>query len=141
MNSSANCLAGYRALAARPSRGSLSSLKLYASAFAIRKGSGNQRDFHSRILKPQEPTTDVRSVTRPRPLYLQQRSTKPKTTAVARYATHAAEPRDDDSELPTSPPFSSGAYANLTIGVPRESYPGERRVAITPQNVALLLST
>ncbi|KKY24822.1 putative nicotinamide nucleotide [Phaeomoniella chlamydospora] len=28
---------------------------------------------------------------------------------------------------------------HLTIGVPRETYPNERRVAITPQNVALLL--
>ncbi|OIW30239.1 PNTB-domain-containing protein [Coniochaeta ligniaria NRRL 30616] len=30
-------------------------------------------------------------------------------------------------------------YANLTVGVPRETYPNERRVALTPQNVALLL--
>ncbi|PWY92130.1 PNTB-domain-containing protein [Aspergillus heteromorphus CBS 117.55] len=29
-------------------------------------------------------------------------------------------------------------YSSLTIGVPREIYPNERRVAITPQNVALL---
>jgi H+-translocating NAD(P) transhydrogenase len=27
----------------------------------------------------------------------------------------------------------------LTVGVPKESYPGERRVALTPQNAALLL--
>lgn len=58
-------------------------------------------------------------------------------TAVARYASHASEPHEE--ELPTTPPFSAGKYANLTIGVPKESYPGERRVAITPQNVALLL--
>jgi NAD(P) transhydrogenase len=30
-------------------------------------------------------------------------------------------------------------YAQLCVGVPRETYPGERRVALTPQNVALLL--
>lgn len=30
-------------------------------------------------------------------------------------------------------------YGRLTVGIPRETYPGERRVAITPQNVALLL--
>ncbi|KAJ5317780.1 hypothetical protein N7508_002288 [Penicillium antarcticum] len=35
--------------------------------------------------------------------------------------------------VPTKP------YAELTIGVPLEIFPGERRVAITPQNVALLL--
>lgn len=30
-------------------------------------------------------------------------------------------------------------YKQLTVGVPRETYPNERRVALTPQNVALLL--
>ena len=30
-------------------------------------------------------------------------------------------------------------YANLTVGVPRETYPNERRVALTPPNVGLLL--
>lgn len=39
---------------------------------------------------------------------------------------------------PTPTP-STVPYAELTVGVPRETYPNERRVAITPQNVALLL--
>ncbi|KKK12225.1 NAD(P) transhydrogenase, mitochondrial precursor [Aspergillus rambellii] len=30
-------------------------------------------------------------------------------------------------------------YTSLTVGVPRETFPNERRVALTPQNVALLL--
>jgi NAD(P) transhydrogenase len=30
-------------------------------------------------------------------------------------------------------------YASLTVGIPRETFPNERRVAITPQNVQLLL--
>ncbi|KAF1815566.1 NAD transhydrogenase mitochondrial precursor [Eremomyces bilateralis CBS 781.70] len=30
-------------------------------------------------------------------------------------------------------------YSDLTVGVPKETYPDERRVALTPQNVALLL--
>lgn len=34
---------------------------------------------------------------------------------------------------PTTP------YSQLTVGVPRETFPGERRVALTPANVALLL--
>ena len=34
---------------------------------------------------------------------------------------------------PTTP------YAELTVGVPKEIFPGERRVALTPVNVALLL--
>jgi NAD(P) transhydrogenase len=32
-----------------------------------------------------------------------------------------------------------GPLADFTVGVPKETYPNERRVAITPQNVALLL--
>jgi NAD(P) transhydrogenase len=34
---------------------------------------------------------------------------------------------------------SSIPYADLTVGIVRETYPNERRVAITPQNAALLL--
>ncbi|KAI0540209.1 NAD(P) transhydrogenase mitochondrial precursor [Xylaria digitata] len=33
---------------------------------------------------------------------------------------------------------SSAPYANLTVGVPRETFANERRVAISPQNVSLL---
>jgi NAD(P) transhydrogenase len=134
MSASANCLAGYRALASRGS--SVPNSKLFATLFAIRPcpGSLAQRDIHS---KPAA-AGGLRSLTRPRPLYLQHHVSQ--VTAVARHASHAAaEPRDDDAELPTSPPFSAGKYENITIGVPKESYPGERRVAITPQNVALLL--
>ena len=115
------------------------SLKLYAFFSAIRSGSGIQREIHhSQNVNVQLPTAGARSLARPRSLYLQQHVSQ--VTALARYATHAAaEPRDDDAELPSSPPFSSGKYKNLTIGIPKESYPGERRVAITPQNVQLLL--
>ena len=43
-----------------------------------------------------------------------------------------------------SRPFASAVsdvtpYSALTVGIPREIYPNERRVAVTPQNVALLL--
>lgn len=37
-----------------------------------------------------------------------------------------------------STPSEDVPYDTLTVGVPKETYPGERRVAITPQNVALL---
>jgi NAD(P) transhydrogenase len=80
--------------------------------------------------------TGVRGLTRPQPLSLQQHVSQ--VTAVARFAFHVASEAHDE-ELPSSPPFTAGPYANLTIGVPKESYPGERRVAITPQNVKLLL--
>ncbi|KAI9367186.1 NAD(P) transhydrogenase beta subunit-domain-containing protein [Aspergillus egyptiacus] len=45
------------------------------------------------------------------------------------YATSASAP----SPVPVVP------YSSLTVGVPRETFPNERRVALTPQNVALLL--
>jgi NAD(P) transhydrogenase len=138
MSASAHCLAGYRAFASRPPRGSAPSPKLFASFLAIRSASGSLREFHSNVIQPQLPAADARNLARPRPLHLQHRVSQ--ITAVARYASlAAADPREDDAELPTSPPFSSGKYENLTIGVPKESYPGECRVAITPQNVALLL--
>lgn len=55
------------------------------------------------------------------------------------------------SSIPPPPVSAAGAtystavlppttpYAKLTVGVPRETYLNERRVALTPQNVALLL--
>ncbi len=46
----------------------------------------------------------------------------------------AAYSTDSTVVLPPTRP-----YAELTVGVPQEVYPNERRVAITPQNVALLL--
>ncbi|KAJ5270529.1 hypothetical protein N7505_006287 [Penicillium chrysogenum] len=42
-------------------------------------------------------------------------------------------------ESPPSEPVSTTPYSALTVGIPLEIFPGERRVAITPQNVALLL--
>ena len=37
-------------------------------------------------------------------------------------------------------PLTSGTpYNAVTVGVPKESYPGERRVAITPASVAALI--
>lgn len=35
--------------------------------------------------------------------------------------------------------FTGVPYSSLTVGVPLETYTGERRVALTPQNVTLLL--
>ncbi|KAI3551040.1 NAD(P) transhydrogenase beta subunit [Colletotrichum abscissum] len=52
-------------------------------------------------------------------------SAGPTATPAASYST-AAEPQ-------------SVPYAQLTVGVPKEIYLNERRVALTPQNVALLL--
>ena len=46
------------------------------------------------------------------------------------YNTISEKPPSDGSGTP---------YTSLTIGVPREIFPNERRVALTPQNVSLLL--
>ena len=46
------------------------------------------------------------------------------------YDTISEKPPSDGSGIP---------YTSLTIGVPREIFPSERRVALTPQNVSLLL--
>ena len=43
-------------------------------------------------------------------------------------------------EVPTEAPvIKSTPYSDLTVGIVRETFPNERRVAITPQNVILLL--
>ncbi len=52
----------------------------------------------------------------------------PAQRGLAAYSTESAA-----AVTPTTP------YADLCVGVPRETYPNERRVALTPQNVALLL--
>lgn len=44
-----------------------------------------------------------------------------------------------DSPSETLPATKTIPYSDLTIGVVRETFPNERRVAITPQNAALLL--
>ncbi|KAI5461740.1 NAD(P) transhydrogenase beta subunit-domain-containing protein [Mariannaea sp. PMI_226] len=61
----------------------------------------------------------------------------PKSLALVRHASSIAlppPPRAYSTVVvpPTTP------YAELTVGVPKEIFPGERRVALTPANVALL---
>jgi NAD(P) transhydrogenase len=133
MSSPVNCLAGYR-FALRP-RGSRGGPKVNASTFTLRLSTVFYQEFHSKHLKSLQPSAAIHGLTRQRPLSLQQYVAKSQT-AVASFAS-VAEPHEE--ELPTSPPFSAGLYANLSVGVPKESYPGERRVAMTPQNVKLLL--
>jgi NAD(P) transhydrogenase len=51
---------------------------------------------------------------------------------------HSKRTATTSPESPTDP-VSTTPYSELTVGIPLEIFPGERRVAITPQNVALLL--
>ncbi|KAF1998963.1 NAD(P) transhydrogenase mitochondrial precursor [Amniculicola lignicola CBS 123094] len=137
--SSPSLLLGPRVVAFRPRSCSKPhpNLSLYASALAIWSTPLRRHEFSSSATrKLPQPTTSSRSLCRPKPLYLQSH-VPPQTTAVARYASLAADPHDE--EIPTSPPFTAGPYSTLTVGIPKESYPGEHRVAITPQNVQLLL--
>ncbi|ORY18184.1 NAD(P) transhydrogenase beta subunit-domain-containing protein [Clohesyomyces aquaticus] len=137
--SSTNCLVGCRLVAFRPraagASSQLSTLRLHVSTLAFRPTPVVQHEFTQERLKLQRPITSARNLSRPQTLSLQWHV--PQSTAVARYASIASDPHDE--ELPTSPPFTAGPYANITVGIPRESFPGERRVAITPQNVKLLL--
>lgn len=55
------------------------------------------------------------------------------STLPPKQASFSTETNNTPPTTPTTP------YAQLTVGVPRETYPNERRVALTPQNVALLL--
>ncbi|KAF2114182.1 NAD(P) transhydrogenase mitochondrial precursor [Lophiotrema nucula] len=133
MNSTSS-LVGCRVVAVRPRASS--SLRLFASTLAFRATRQARREHSSKPLRAQRPTAGSRSLCRPRPLYLQ-KYVPQSPSSVARYASLASDPHDE--ETPTSPPFTAGPYSTLTVGIPRESYPGERRVAITPQNVQLLL--
>ncbi|EIW73382.1 hypothetical protein TREMEDRAFT_70959 [Tremella mesenterica DSM 1558] len=48
--------------------------------------------------------------------------------------------QEASSTTSASPPLPSGVpYSHLTVGVPREIFPNERRVSVTPQGVSTLL--
>ncbi|KAL6879288.1 NAD(P) transhydrogenase beta subunit domain-containing protein [Trichoderma novae-zelandiae] len=77
----------------------------------------------------------------------------PRQTALVTAATKSLALVGHDSPVTRAPvllpkPYSTEAtaavppttpYSQLTVGVPKETFPGERRVALTPANVALLL--
>ncbi|KAF2760936.1 PNTB-domain-containing protein [Pseudovirgaria hyperparasitica] len=60
-------------------------------------------------------------------------------TSLIKYTGYATETPDQTTHTPPSPSHPPRPYSELTVGVVREIYPGERRVALTPQNTALLL--
>lgn len=62
---------------------------------------------------------------------------KAKAPVLVTAQRHASAAVDSPSE--SVPPTSATPYSALTIGVVRETWPNERRVALTPQNAALLL--
>ncbi|PQE09449.1 hypothetical protein CJF31_00004313 [Rutstroemia sp. NJR-2017a BVV2] len=69
-----------------------------------------------------------------------------------RYNSTNAAPATSNSSVPATsaslstatsnavaPDLITTPYSNLTVGIARETFPNERRVAVTPQNAALLL--
>ncbi|KAH8890055.1 NAD(P) transhydrogenase mitochondrial precursor [Thozetella sp. PMI_491] len=97
----------------------------------------SQRAWHNTLRRDRPAVAPVASLAlvprKPQPLQLV-RHASVLSSIPARAAASATYSTDAAAVLPPTTP-----YANLTVGVPREVYPGERRVAITPQNVALLL--
>jgi NAD(P) transhydrogenase len=67
------------------------------------------------------------------PKHLVRHSSASHTPSAGQPAAEAAADVDAKVLPPTKP------FEQLTVGVPRETFPGERRVAITPANVKLLL--
>ncbi|EON97672.1 putative nad transhydrogenase protein [Phaeoacremonium minimum UCRPA7] len=113
------------------SRRSLS--RVFDSAPALGCTVGNRRQWHNTLGRQQSSSTCLAvTVAKAPSLQLVRHASvlssipsPPVSTAGATYSTVVLPP--------TTP------YAKLTVGVPRETYPNERRVALTPQNVALLL--
>lgn len=64
-------------------------------------------------------------------------TTRPSTRKRKLHATSAR--REQQQVLHTEQPVEAIPYSDLTIGVPTEVLPGERRVAMTPKNTELLL--
>ncbi|TKW51232.1 NAD(P) transhydrogenase, mitochondrial [Colletotrichum tanaceti] len=86
-----------------------------------------QRKWHSSHARGRQAKDLVPAASRPLQLVRHTSAASvPSRVATATYSTTAAEP-------------SSVPYAQLTVGVPKEVFLNERRVALTPQNVALLL--
>ncbi|KAK3403351.1 NAD(P) transhydrogenase beta subunit-domain-containing protein [Sordaria brevicollis] len=107
---------------------------------AIRIGTviSSRQSWHSTFHKEQRPGSPSLALTIPRVQSLQIvryasviSSISPQLLPKGYSATYSTDATA--TILPTVP------YKQLTVGVPRETYPNERRVALTPQNVALLL--
>jgi NAD(P) transhydrogenase len=72
--------------------------------------------------------------------FITQRWTRDPDIFECRYYCHHESPPNKAPSPQSSAPTTIGKpYSELTIGVPRETYPSERRVSLTPQNAALLL--
>jgi len=81
------------------------------------------------------PVRNIRPFYRPaRSWHEQRKRIRPQITALT--TTRHASVGEVSADTPV---LKSTPYSNLTVGIVRETFPNERRVAITPQNVILLL--
>ena len=71
--------------------------------------------------------------------WVQNRSRILSTTSTWKQQAAAQAKPDPTPQQSEAPPIKAIPYSELTIGVPTEVRSGERRVAVTPQNAALLL--
>ncbi|TPX09544.1 uncharacterized protein E0L32_009287 [Thyridium curvatum] len=113
----------------RFSRRSLARVLDAAPAASACTSVSGQRKWHNTLGRQTAQCSRALVVRKPQPLQLVRHasvlSSIPQSRSAAAYSTKVLPP--------TTP------YASLTIGVPRETFPNERRVALSPQNVALLL--
>ncbi|KAL2258052.1 hypothetical protein VTK26DRAFT_8779 [Humicola hyalothermophila] len=91
------------------------------------------RAWHTTLRREQGPST--RSLTTPTKIQSLQLVRRASVVSGTTSATASSDASSGAAAAvpPTKP------YTELTVGVPKETYPNERRVAVTPQNVALLL--
>lgn len=74
---------------------------------------------------------------RPLNLYTSRRSLRSLTSAIRSF--HSSSRNTNEAKVvPEAPKVSGIPYTSLTVGAPREIFPDERRVSLTPNNVALL---
>ncbi|KAG2157208.1 NAD(P) transhydrogenase beta subunit-domain-containing protein [Suillus clintonianus] len=75
---------------------------------------------------------------RPLNVYTLRRSSLRSLTSAPRSFHWSSRNLNEAKAAPEAPKVSGIPYASLTVGAPREIFPDERRVSLTPQNVSLL---
>ncbi|CCD56000.1 hypothetical protein BofuT4_P151320.1 [Botrytis cinerea T4] len=97
---------------------------------------------YSEVLSP-GPNIGGNLATHVRSLYPTSQKKYKRYTSTAASSTTSAVPKTASlstaSSAAVTPDLITTPYSNLTIGIARETYPNEKRVAITPQNAQLLI--
>ncbi|KAG2041592.1 PNTB-domain-containing protein [Suillus americanus] len=75
---------------------------------------------------------------RPLKLYTSRRSSLRSLTSALRSFHSSSRNANEAKAVSDAPKVSGIPYTSLTVGAPREIFPDERRVSLTPQNVTLL---